>query len=128
MSTFVYKVRDVRGIPAKGELDAESRFEVANELRSKGYTVVDINEKSGGTSFNNMLKDSKRIKSKNITVFSRQFATMINSGLAMLRALYILENQTQNSKLKSIIGEVRTEVEGGSALSDALEKHRRIQL
>jgi len=47
MSTFVYKVRDVRGIPAKGELEADSRAAVATELRSKSYTVVDINEKSG---------------------------------------------------------------------------------
>lgn len=126
MSTFVYKVRDVRGIPAKGELEADSRGAVATELRSKGYTVVDINEKSGGTSFNNILKDSQRIKSKNITVFSRQFATMIGSGLALLRALYILENQTQNAKLKSIIGDVRNDVESGSALSDALEKHPKV--
>jgi len=126
MSTFVYKVRDVRGIPAKGELEADSRAAVATELRSKGYTVVDINEKSGGTSFNNLLKDVKQIKSKDITVFSRQFATMINSGLALLRALYILENQTQNAKLKSIISDVRTDVESGSALSDALEKHPKV--
>lgn len=123
MSTFVYKVRDVRGIPAKGELEADSRTAVATELRSKGYTVVDINEKSGGTSLNSLLKDSQRIKSKNITIFSRQFATMINSGLALLRALHILENQTQNSKLQGIISEIRTDVESGSALSDALDKH-----
>jgi type IV pilus assembly protein PilC len=126
MSTFVYKVRDVRGIPTSGELEADNRAAVANELRSKGFTVVDINEKSAGTSFSSMLADSKRIKSKNITVFSRQFATMINSGLALLRALYILETQTQNARLKKIISEVRTDVEGGSALSDALEKHPKV--
>ncbi|MHB9112711.1 MAG: type II secretion system F family protein [Thermoleophilia bacterium] len=126
MSTFVYKVRDVRGISAKGELEADSRAAVATELRSKGYTVVGINEKSGGTSLSTILKDSQRISSKNITVFSRQFATMINSGLALLRALYILENQTQNAKLKSIISDVRSDVESGSALSDALEKHPKV--
>ncbi len=126
MSTFVYKVRDVRGIPTKGELEADSRAAVVADLRNKGYTVVDINEKSGGKSFSSMLADGKRIKSKDITVFSRQFATMINSGLAMLRALYILENQTQNAKLKKIIGAVRSDVEGGSALSDALEKHPKV--
>jgi len=126
MSTFVYKVRDVRGIPTKGELEADSRAAVVADLRNKGYTVVDINEKSGGKSFSSMLADGKRIKSKDVTVFSRQFATMINSGLAMLRALYILENQTQNAKLKKIIGAVRSDVEGGSALSDALEKHPKV--
>ena len=126
MSTFVYKVRDVRGIPAKGELEGDSRATVANELRNKGYTVVDVNEKSAGSTFGSRFADSKRIKSKDITVFSRQFATMINSGLALLRALFILENQTQNVKLKKIISEVRSDVEGGSALSDALEKHPRV--
>ena len=80
-------------------------------------------KKHSGTSFSSMLNDARRIKSKNITVFSRQFATMINSGLALLRALYILENQTQNQKLQQVISEIRSDVESGSALSDALEKH-----
>jgi type IV pilus assembly protein PilC len=126
MSTFVYKVRDVRGIPANGEVEADSRAVVATELRNKGYTVVKINEKNAGTSLSGMLKDTKRIKSKHITIFSRQFATMISSGLALLRALYILENQTQNPKLKQVIGEIRTDVEGGSSLSDSLEKHPKV--
>src|SRR5665811_1224104 len=103
MSTFVYKARDVRGIPANGELEADSRAEVANELRNKGYTVVGINQKSGGISIGSLLTSSKRIKSKSIVIFTRQFATMINSGLALLRALYILENQTQSVKLKQVI-------------------------
>ena len=126
MATFVYKVRDVRGIPAKGELEADSRAQVAADLRSKGYTVVGINEKKTGTSLSDMFGDMKRIKSKHITVFSRQFATMINSGLALLRALYILENQTPNPKLKAVIGDIRAKVEGGSALSDALESYPKV--
>jgi type IV pilus assembly protein PilC len=123
MSTFVYKVRDVRGIPTKGETQADSRAAVAAELRSKGFTVVDISEKKGGTSFKDMLNDLRRIKARHITIFSRQFSTMISSGLALLRALYILENQTQNAKLAAVIGELRNDVEAGTALSDALEKH-----
>ncbi len=124
MSTFVYKVRDVRGIPAKGEVEGDSRAAVLAELRGKGYTVIGIDEKGvGSTSLGSMLNDARRIKAKHITVFSRQFATMINSGLALLRALYILENQTQNAKLQQIITEIRSDVEAGSSLSDALEKH-----
>ena len=96
-------------------------------MRNKGYTVVDINEKSGGgISIGGLLTNRKSIKSKSITIFSRQFATMINAGLAMLRALYILENQTQNVKLKQIISEVRTDVKSGGALSDSLEKHPKV--
>lgn len=123
MNTFVYKVRDVRGIPTNGEAQADSRAAVAAELRGKGFTVVDISEKKSGTSFKDMLADLRRIKARHITVFSRQFATMINSGLALLRALYILENQTQNVKLATIIGQLRSDVEGGMSLSDALERH-----
>jgi type IV pilus assembly protein PilC len=123
MSTFVYKVRDIRGIPSKGELEASDRSSVASDLRSKGYTILDISEKSGGFSLKEQLTESKRIKSKDITVFSRQFATMINSGLAMLRALSILEEQTPNSKFKAIIGKTRADVEAGAALSEAMEKH-----
>lgn len=127
MSTFVYKVRDVRGIPTKGELKADSRAAVASELRNKGYTVVDISEKKkSGTSVKEALGEARRIKAKHLTVFSRQLATMINSGLALLRALYILGNQTQNVKLKAVIGEVRGDVESGKALSDALEKHPKV--
>ncbi|GBE58003.1 type II secretion system protein F [bacterium BMS3Abin01] len=123
MSTYVYKVRDIRGIPSKGELEADDRSSVAADLRGKGYTILDIREKSGGFDIRKQLLESKRIKSKDITIFSRQFATMINSGLAMLRALSILEDQTPNKKLKAIIGKTRADVEAGAALSEAMEKH-----
>lgn len=107
-------------------LEGDSRAFVAAELRKKGFTVVDIKEKSRRKSIKESLREQQRIKSKHITVFSRQFATMINSGLALLRALYILEGQTQNSRLKAIIGSVRSDVEGGTSLSEALEKHPRV--
>lgn len=126
MSTYVYKVRDIRGIPSKGELEADNRDTAAANLRGRGFTILDISEKRGGTSLRDQLAESRRIKSKDITVFSRQFATMINSGLAMLRALHILENQTKNQKLKAIISETKNDVEGGSSLSDAMEKHPKV--
>lgn len=126
MSTFVYKARDLRGALNQGVLEGDSRAFVAAELRKKGFTVVDIKEKNQRKSIKDSLREQQRIKSKHITVFSRQFATMINSGLALLRALYILEGQTQNARLKTIIGSVRSDVEGGTSLSEALEKHPRV--
>lgn len=116
----------MRGALNQGVLEGDSRSFVAAELRKKGFTVVDIKEKSQRKSLKESLREQQRIKSKHITVFSRQFATMINSGLALLRALYILESQTQNSRLRAIIGSVRSDVEGGTSLSEALEKHPRI--
>lgn len=126
MSTYVYKVRDVRGIPSKGEVEADNRDTAAANLRGRGFTILDISEKKGGVSLKEQLAESRRIKSKDVTVFSRQFATMINSGLAMLRALHILENQTQNQKLKAVIAETKNDVEAGASLSDAMEKHPRV--
>ena len=70
-----------------------------------------------------MFEGSTRIKARDKAVFARQFATMINSGLAVLRALYILEEQTQNARFKKIIKAVRGDVEAGMPLSDAMAKH-----
>ena len=68
----------------------------------------------------------QRVKARDLTVFSRQFATMINSGLSMLRALSVLEEQTENKKLAKVLTQVRGDVEAGIALSDALEKHPKV--
>jgi type IV pilus assembly protein PilC len=122
MTTFVYKALDAKGGQAAGQVDGDSKAAVAQMLRGKGLTVLDVNEvKKGLGSIE--LSFMQHIKSKDLTVFSRQFATMVNSGLAMLRCLYVLEEQTPNKKLCGVIGEVRQDVEAGISLSDALEKH-----
>lgn len=126
MNTFAYKVRDMHGIPSTGMVEGDSRSAVAADFRNKGLTIVEISEKKKAKSLKLTLGEQQRIKSKHITVFSRQFATMISSGLALLRALHILENQTQNVRLRKIISEVRADVEAGRALSDSLEKHPRV--
>jgi len=106
-----------------GELAGESKAAVVAELRRKGFTVVSLEEKRGLPDINALLEASKRIKTRDKAVFARQFATMINSGLAVLRALHVLEQQTQNSRLKKIIRAVRDDVEAGMPLSDAMAKH-----
>ena len=122
MTTFAYKALDAKGGQAAGQVDGDSKAAVAQMLRGKGFTVLDVNEvKKGLGSIE--LNFMQRIKPKDLTVFSRQFSTMVNSGLAMLRCLYVLEEQTQNKKLCTVIGAVRADVEAGISLSDALEKH-----
>jgi type IV pilus assembly protein PilC len=122
MTTFAYKALDAKGGQATGQVDGDSKAAVAQMLRGKGFTVLDVNEvKKGLGSIE--LNFMQRIKPKDLTVFSRQFATMVNSGLAMLRCLYVLEEQTPNKKLCTVIGAVRADVEAGISLSDALEKH-----
>jgi len=122
--TFNYKVRDKQGRMLEGTLEAESMTLVANKLREMGYTPVNI-ERQGGAGLKTeiQLLGPKKPKLKDISVFSRQFATMINSGLSLLRSLYILEEQTQNKAFQEIISTVRQDVEKGSSLSQAMAKH-----
>jgi type IV pilus assembly protein PilC len=96
---------------------------VVADLRRKGFTVLKLEEKRSLPDFKTMLETGTRIKTRDKAVFARQFATMINSGLAVLRALYILEEQTENPRFKKIIAAVRGDVESGMPLSDAMERH-----
>ena len=122
--TFEYQVRDRSGKVVSGKLDADSPAAVATKLKSMGYAPVRISQSKAG-----MKKDlsipgfGPKVKLKDLAICSRQFATMINSGLSMLRALSILEDQTANKKLAIVLGEVRSDIEAGSALSSAMGKH-----
>ena len=123
MTNFAYKALDGRGAQAAGQIEGESKAAVAAALRSRGLTVLDLNEVKQGWG---QITIGGRVKAKDLTVFSRQFATMVNSGLSMLRCLYVLEEQTPNKKLAAVISEVRADVEAGISLSDSLEKHPRV--
>jgi len=124
-AAFSYKVRDRTGKLVTGRLEAETATLVADKLRSMGYTPVSI-ESDGQTTLQREIKIpglSGRVKLKDVAVFSRQFATMISSGLTLLRSLGILADQTENKALAKMINDVRTDVERGSSLSVALAKH-----
>ena len=123
MSKFTYKALDQRGTQAVGEIEGESKVAAAAALRNRGLTVLDLNEVKSGIG---QIQIGGGIKAKDLTVFSRQFATMVNSGLSMLRCLYVLEEQTPNKKFAKVIGDIRADVEAGIALSDALEKHPKV--
>jgi len=123
--TFSYKVRDKSGKLVEGQLEAENAQLVVSKLRSMGYVPIEI-EQQGGSSLKRELKlpgFSDRVKLKDVAVFSRQFATMINSGLSLLRALNILAEQTESKALAVIVNQVRMDVEKGSSLSQAMSKH-----
>ncbi len=123
MATYVYTAKKDRATLLTGEIVAESKAAVVADLRRKGLTVVRLEEKRGLPDLKTLLENSKRIKVRDKAVFARQFATMISSGLAVLRALYVLEEQTQNPRFKKIIRAVRDDVEAGAPLSDAMAKH-----
>ena len=124
-ATFEYAVRDRAGKVVTGKIEAESPAQVAAKLKSMGYAPLKIGEvSSGGMRMEISLpRLGAKVKLKEIAVFARQFSTMINSGLSMLRSLSILEEQQPNKKFAEVISEVRAEVESGSALSTSMAKH-----
>ena len=127
-TTFEYSVRDRGGKLITGTLEADSQAHVAQKLKSMGYAPVSINKHSAGmkTEIKIPGMGSKKVKLKELAIFSRQFATMINSGLSLLRALTISTEQTENKELARVIGEVRNDVETGNSLSVSMAKHPKI--
>ena len=127
MSTAIYeyKARDRSGNVHSGSMEGSSPASVAGALREKGYTALRVDAKrvSGLDREITIPGFKKKVKLKEVAIFSRQLATMVNSGLTLIRALAILEEQNENPALAGIIGEVRTNVEQGNSLSAALEQH-----
>jgi type IV pilus assembly protein PilC len=124
MSTFVFKAMDLAGMPARGEVDADSKQAVADQLKLRGLIVVDIKDKHASKELNLALFE--RVKPAELTVMSRQLATMVSSGMTLLRSLYVLEAQTEGKKLKNTLIEVRKDVEAGLFFSDAIERHPKV--
>ena len=127
-TTFSYKVKDKAGKLHDGEMQASSQAVVAKTLRDRGFMPVLVEEKKA-SSFQKEIRIpglSGRVKVKEVAIFSRQFATMINSGLSLLRSLTILAEQTPNRAFRDVILDVKASVEKGSSLSQALEKHPKV--
>ncbi|TXH31430.1 MAG: type II secretion system F family protein [Actinobacteria bacterium] len=127
LATFDYQVRDRAGKVVRGRIDAESPTAVASKLKSMGYAPISITEANAG--LNKEIKIpgvGNKVKLKDLAVSARQFATMINSGLSLLRALAILSDQTENKALAEVYGSVRLAVEQGSSLSQALAQHPKV--
>lgn len=122
MSTYVFKAIDLTGQQAKGEVEAESKQSVADQLKQKGLIVLDIAEKRA-VSKDIELPWANKIKIGDLSIMTRQLATMVSSGMTILRALYVLEAQTENKRLAAQLVEVRKDVEAGLPLSDALERN-----
>lgn len=123
--TFAYKVRDTTGKLLEGTLDGDNQALVASRLRQMGYTPINIEAKNVG----GMHKEihipglGSGVGLKQTALFCRQFATLISSGLTLLRSLAILADQTQNPALAKMILDVQTQVEQGVTLSQALSSH-----
>lgn len=119
MPTFVWKGRTATGASASGEITAQSQADVVAALRQKKIIPTSIKikeEKKGFALF------GARISKRALAIFTRQFATMLGAGLPLLNCLEILAKQTESAGLKRVLDEVRTDVEGGLSLADALRR------
>jgi type IV pilus assembly protein PilC len=123
MATYTFKAVDLAGVSAQGELDAGSKQAVTDELRQRGLIVLDIVEQKTSVTNKDLFERFKKIKAHELTVMTRQLATMVASGMSILRSFHVLEDQTENEKLKEILGQVRQDVEAGISLSDALARY-----
>jgi type IV pilus assembly protein PilC len=124
VATFTYKARNRQGEIYQEQMEATDRMTVASQLRQQGLLVIDVKEQGVGQK--DILEPFKKVKLGDLVVFSRQFATMINAGLPIVRSLYVLSEQTENPKFKEVVTAVRKDVEAGLALSEALEKHPKV--
>jgi type IV pilus assembly protein PilC len=126
MSTYAFRAVDVGGVPSRGEVDAETKAQVTEKLRERGLIVLDVSEKNEAFKLESAFDRFRGIKTRDLSVFARQFATLISSGMPMLRALYTLEDQTEDERLKEAIAGVRNDVEAGSSLADAMSRRPHI--
>lgn len=125
-STFNYTVRDVNGKEVSGSLEAESEEVLSSRLRQMGYTVVSVSRDKKSFATTELHLFGSGVKKKDVVIFTRQFATMINAGLPLTRCLSILADQTDSRPFAGIISECRREVESGRSLSQALGKHPKV--
>ena len=125
-TTFAFRAMDVGGVATAGELEAESKAQVSEQLRRRGLIVLDVTEKRVPFNIEDLFKRWKGVDMRELAVFSRQFATLVASGMPMLRTLHTLEEQTEDEKIREAVAGVRADVEAGSSLEQAMERHPKV--
>jgi type IV pilus assembly protein PilC len=122
MPIFTYSARTTAGDIQTGEINLPTREEVMGYLRKQRMVPVNVKPKPKDLSFS----FGSGVKTREIVIFTRQFATMINSGLPLVQSLTILTEQTENKRFSAIIGQVLHDIESGQTLADAMRKHPKV--
>lgn len=113
---------DKKGKIVTGELEGDNKELVISKLRDSGYVIIELKDKSVPGQIE-LFKGRKKASTKDLMVFSRQFAMMVNAGLPIMRALSVLSEQTQNKGFAKVIEEIRGDISGGKTISEAMAKH-----
>lgn len=125
MPDFVWRARSSAGMVVKGEMTAPNEFAVMARLKRMKFEKIKVKKKPKDI-FENVPFLQPKVPTKEIVIFTRQFATMIDAGLPLIQCLEILANQQQNRTFKKVLTEVKQSVEGGNTLADSLKKHPKI--
>jgi type IV pilus assembly protein PilC len=120
---FQWSGKTIKGLIESGEMTAATKEDVIAQLRKRNITATIVTEKTKKTS---KLSFGSRVKDKDIVIFTRQFATMIDAGLPLVQALDILATQVENKTLSNTLAQVKVDVESGATYADALKKHPRV--
>jgi type IV pilus assembly protein PilC len=123
MAAFAYSAINALGVESTGQLTASDLGAAREQLRQRGLRPIALSEVGEGRSTGGR---RKKVKQRSLQVFSRQFATMIDAGLNVVSSLVILEQQTEDNALSEVIREVRSDVEGGMLLSQAMARHPKV--
>jgi len=126
MPVYIYEGRTRQGATKKGTLEAANEGAVTAQLRAQGLLPVKIKAKPKDITEVFPFLNKTRVKTKELVIFTRQFATMIDAGLPLVQCLDILGNQQANPGFKKVITDVKAEVEQGSTFADALGKHPKV--
>ncbi len=124
MASFAYVAINAEGLESAGQINAPDPNAAREALRVRGLLALKLDEQASSTE--GLRGVTTKVKPKSLQIFSRQFATMIEAGLNVVTALVILEEQTEDKKFATVIGEVRADVEGGLLLSEALARHKKV--
>ena len=124
MASYAYTAINSAGLELDGQVNAPDANAAREALRVRGLVALTLDEQASSSA--GFAMAVKKVKPKSLQVFSRQFATMIEAGLNVVTALVILEEQTEDKKLASVVSELRADVEGGLLLSEAMSRHPRI--
>jgi type IV pilus assembly protein PilC len=125
-TTFAFRAMDLAGAATAGEVEAESKGQVTEQLRQRGLIVLDVSEKSNPLNIEDFFKKYQSVDMRELAVFSRQFATLVASGMPMLRTLHTLEEQTQDDAIREATAGLRADVEAGSTLEQAMQRHPKV--
>ncbi len=126
MPSFLYKAKSPGGEVIKGEIEAPQKRAAIDRLRNKRMIVLDISEKGADFTsdmLNRMNPLKNRVKEKDLVVFARQLSTLVSAGVPIVQGLSILIRQIENEYFRNIVNRMREDIESGSAIAEAMEKH-----